>query len=32
VRQAEVVALGGRSILAGTLATAMTGAIVGLVL
>jgi CNT family concentrative nucleoside transporter len=31
-RQAEVVALGARSILAGTLATAMTGAIVGLVL
>jgi CNT family concentrative nucleoside transporter len=32
VRQAEVVALGGRSILAGTLATAMTGAVVGLIL
>jgi len=31
-RQREVVALGGRSILSGTLATAMTGAIVGLIL
>ena len=31
-RQAEIVSLGGRSIVAGTLATCMTGTIVGLVL
>ncbi len=30
-RRAEIVALGGRSLVAGTLATAMTGAVIGLV-